>query len=206
MGKAQKPAAEALAKLAHDNPQIQASISEDGGIAPLLALLNGLDIDAQVSAAAALSEMARDNVDTQAAIAKAGGIGPLLALLSSRSGAAQSQGMGALAQVFCHLVSGHRVCSSPSHCLPFLPRNDCNLYAVQLACNNTENQDAIARMGGIKPLVSLLDSNSQDVAANAASALMEISRCVLPHCIILPTILYLAALRYSTRRSTPRSP
>ena len=49
VGKAQKPAAAALAKLAHENHEIQGTISEAGGIAPLLALLNGLDVDVQVA-------------------------------------------------------------------------------------------------------------------------------------------------------------
>ena len=48
VGKAQKPGAAALAKLAAANPEIQREINELGGIAPLLALLNGLDVDVQV--------------------------------------------------------------------------------------------------------------------------------------------------------------
>ena len=98
-GKAQTPAAYALARLASTNPAVQMAVADAGGIALLLSLLNGRNLDAQVQAAAALAEMARDNVDTQNTIARAGGIGPLLALLSSRSTAAQSKGMAALAQL-----------------------------------------------------------------------------------------------------------
>ena len=120
------------AKLAANNRSIQEEITQAGGIAPLLALLNGLDIEAQVQAAAALAEMARDNAETQAAIAKAGGIPPLLGLLASRSGplagAAQSKAMAALAQ---------------------------------LARHNDKNQNAIAQMGGIKPLVAALGRTSR---------------------------------------------
>ena len=145
-GKSQMPAAKAIAKLAANNRSIQEEITHAGGIAPLLALLNGLDIEAQVQAAAALAEMARDNAETQAAIAKAGGIPPLLGLLASRSGplagAAQSKAMAALAQ---------------------------------LARHNDKNQNAIASMGGIKPLVAALESNQPEVASHAAWALMEIS-------------------------------
>ena len=49
---------------------------------------------------------------------------------------------------------------------------------AQLAHNNHDNQDAMAKMGGIRPLVQLLESSGSDseVAAYAASALMEISR------------------------------
>lgn len=99
VGKAQTPAAGTLANLAAFNASVQAEILSVGGIAPLLALLNGRNIEAAVAAAAALAEIARDNLETQAAIARAGGILPLLALLSSTSSAAQSKGMAALAQL-----------------------------------------------------------------------------------------------------------
>ena len=69
---------------------IQQSILEQGGIAPLLALLNGVSDKAQVSAAEALSNVARSNVDTQTEIARAGGIGPLLAIVTSRNPHAQA--------------------------------------------------------------------------------------------------------------------
>ena len=145
VGKAQMPAAGALANLARNNPRIQSEIASAGGIAPLLSLLNSRNTEAQVQAASALAELAWHNSDTQAAIAKAGGIGPLLALLTSRSTSAQSQGMSALGQ---------------------------------LAHHNADNQDAIAKMGGLKPLVNLLSAggNDMNVQANAASALMEITR------------------------------
>ena len=46
----------ALAMLAHANAAIQREISDANGIAPLLALLNGLDVDVQVQAPALLVE------------------------------------------------------------------------------------------------------------------------------------------------------
>lgn len=145
VGKAQTPAAFALAQLASFNRAVQGAIADAGGIAPLLALLNGRNLEAQIQAAVALAEMARDNHDTQDAIANAGGTGPILALLSSRSSVAQSKGMVALAH---------------------------------LARQNKENQDLIATdMGGIKPLIHVLESsgNEPGVQADAAFALMEIS-------------------------------
>ena len=146
VGKAQTPAAFALAQLARGNSVVQAVIASLGGIAPLLSLLNGRSLEAQIEAAAALAELARDNAETQDAIAAAGGICPLLALLASRSSIVQWKGMAALAQ---------------------------------LARSNKQNQDTIAgEMGGLKPLIALLDSigNPPDVQAYAAFALMEITK------------------------------
>ena len=100
VGKAQTPAAYALANLAKRNGETQLLIASSGGIAPLLALLNGRNLDAAVQAASALAELARDNPDTQGGVAKAGGIRPLLALVvESRSPAAQSRAMEALGEL-----------------------------------------------------------------------------------------------------------
>ena len=48
---------------------------------------------------------------------------------------------------------------------------------AQLARNHPENQDAIARQGGLKPLVHLLESSDDeaDVLSCAACAIMEIT-------------------------------
>ena len=83
-GKAQKPAAGALAKLACRNREIQDVVTELGGVPLLLSLLNISVPEVQVQAAAALAELAHDNVNAQTVVRKAGGIGPLLALLGSR--------------------------------------------------------------------------------------------------------------------------
>ena len=49
VGKAQVPAARALARLVHCNAPIQDEMTLAGGVTPLLALLNGRNTDAQVA-------------------------------------------------------------------------------------------------------------------------------------------------------------
>ena len=105
-GKAQTAGADALAKLlspgTDDSPanhRIQEEIANDGGTAPLLALLSGMNIEAQVHAAEALANLARGNESTQAVIAKAGGVGPLISMLPSKEVRAQAQAASALAQL-----------------------------------------------------------------------------------------------------------
>lgn len=112
-GKAQISAANALGKLMSPgaepsnsppditpaNNETQQAIADGGAIAPLLALLNGMNINGKVHAAAALSNIARGYESTQNQIVQAGGIGTLLELLSSRSAHAQAQGASALAQI-----------------------------------------------------------------------------------------------------------
>ena len=82
--------------------EIQMAILRHGGVPPLLALLDGVNVNAQVEAARAVARLARENTETQCAIAKAGGLGPLLALLPSRTVAAQARGAEALAMLARH--------------------------------------------------------------------------------------------------------
>ena len=112
-GKAQISAANALSQLMSPGPEpsndppdltpanaeTQEAIASGGAIAPLLSLLNGMNILGQVHAAAALSNIARGNEANQNQIVAAGGIPTLLELLSSRSAQAQAQGASALAQI-----------------------------------------------------------------------------------------------------------
>lgn len=155
MGKAQEHAARALGKLAHEALEIQRDICRSGGITLLLALLSGINSDAQIQASAAISELAqgaggKNRRKTQDAIAKAGGIGPLLQLVESRY---------------------QDVCAAAVHALACVARS------------NRTNQDTIASYGGIKPLTELLQPSRPDgahntpiVQANAALALTYICR------------------------------
>ena len=186
-GKAQQPAATALARLAHSNREIQGVISETGGIPPLLALLNGLDVEVQVAAAAALAEMACDNADTQSLVAKAGGIGPLLALLSSRSSAAQSHGMAALAQLARNNSENQDAIARMDGLRPLvqlLEGNDDDADVLSSAAcaimeicrRNLDNQRAIVDFGGISQLASLMKLSSHNaVRAEVAGALWTLS-------------------------------
>ena len=188
VGKAQKPAACALSKLAYDNPEIQAEVHEAGGIAPLLALLNGLDADAQVQAAAALSEMARDNLVVQAAIAKAGGIGPLLSLLGSRSSPAQSMGMAALAALARNNRENQDAIAKQGGIKPLvqlleqLGAQDAKVGAMaalalmEVARANAPNQREVVDTGGVSQLANLMKTSQYpEVKAEVAGALWALS-------------------------------
>ena len=186
VGKAQMPAAAALAKLASNNPAIQKVIAEEGGIAPLLSLLNGRNTDAQVQAAAALSELSRGNSETQAAIAKAGGIGPLLALVSSRSAAAQAQSMSALGQLAHQNRENQDTIARMGGIKPLVGLLDLNGDRNVQACSaaalmeitrsNAGNQQTVVDNGGISHLAALSKtSQNANVKTAAAGALWSLS-------------------------------
>ena len=172
-GKAQQAAATALAKTC-GSKAIQESIAREGGIAPLLSLLNGVNIQVQVAAAAAIAALARDNETIQTTIAKAGGVGPLLAMLSTRSPQAQARGAGALAQLARHHPDNQesiaRLGGLPTLVGLLTPQNDANVQAMAaMAIAETcrglvDNQTAVAELGALSSLVVLLRTTSSGSA------------------------------------------
>lgn len=130
------------------NPAVQEAVAAEGGIPPLLSLLNGMNTAGKVNAAAALSNLARGNESTQNLIVKAGGIGPLLQMLPRHAGTSVAQAQAQAASAL-----------------------------AQLARFNRDNQDLIARAGGLPLMVTLLGGeNGYDVQAMAALAVTELCR------------------------------
>ena len=177
-GKSQTSAANALAKLlspapndvtpiyaasAPANVEVQEAVWKEGGIAPLLALLNGVNIAAQVNAAAALANLARGNAEAQSLIARAGGIGPILALLPSRNSQAQAQGANALAQVarfhrenqdsIARMGGLPLLVSLLQSSSPLEVQAMAALALTEICRNNYDNQSSTAELGSISSLV-----------------------------------------------------
>ncbi|KOO32569.1 beta-glucan synthesis-associated [Chrysochromulina tobinii] len=196
-GKSQMSVANAIAKLlspgaepgAKANTAVQSEIMEKGGIAPLLALLNAMSVEAQVNAAEALSNLARDNPETQMAIAKAGGIAPLLAMLPCKSQEAQAQGASALAQLTRYNRENQSSFSKQGgiqQLVPLLTNKNLTVQAMAALCltevvkDNRENQTLASETGCIANLVDQLKNNDrapgvEEVKAEAAGAIWVLS-------------------------------
>jgi len=185
-GKAQDSAAHALAKLlspatpdAATNPAIQAEVAKDHGIPPLLALLSGMNVYAQVHSAEALANLARGNSETQAIIAKAGGIGPLLAMLTGKVTAAQAEGANALAQLTQrnpdNQSSVAKMGGIPLLVL-LLTNNDpyvkemAALAVTETCRENRANQTLAAEAGCVTSIVELLKDGKSGTEMDAVKA------------------------------------
>ena len=148
--------ARALALLAHENESIQKEVCMLDGIAQLLALLSGINTDAQAMASLAIAELAsgangKNRKRAQDAIAKAGGIGPLLQLIESRYPLVVCESVNAIAMV---------------------------------ARGNRANQEIIASMGGIKPLVELSQaSRGEHVGGGTNPDFVQANACLALSCV-----------------------
>ena len=175
---------QALANLAHKSREGQRGIARVGAL-PLLVNLLGSG-KAQESAARAIAELARDNETNQAEVTQLGGIQKLIALLTVMSMDAQAQAAAALAAVASGEIKD--IIAKAGGIRPLLvllesrypsaEQNAANALAL-LALNHRANQDSIANMGGIVPLVKLTErghGHTADVQAQAVLAITEISR------------------------------
>ena len=183
---------------------MQQEIFKSGGIAALLALLSGINDDARVQAAACISELSqgaggKNKKKTQDAFAKAGGIGPLLAAVSSPTSKQPlvAQATHALAM----LAKGHRANQDAIATMGGLkplveqlqpsrpdggqntPLSQANaaLALGSICRKNEENQTAVAELGALSQLGTLLRTNNNSeankglVEAEAAGALWALA-------------------------------
>ena len=175
-------AARALSQIARRNKDTQATIAEEGAIAPLLAMLR-LEVGAETArgggggrrsargaapdlhavdhavetrrwAAAAIAALADDNISTRIEIAEEGGIAPLVSL-----------------------ILAERESASFSRQAPLVVESA--VHALYHLASDEDNKLAIARLGGIPPLVRLIeldDEGTDETMEWAAAALETLAR------------------------------
>ena len=122
----------------------QATVLEDGGVAPLLAVLRTSGSLQREQAAAALARLANGSAAAQAAIAAEGGISPLLNIVEG---------------VNCR--EGKETAAARVHAAS----------AIASLARLAANRDTIIESGGITPLVALLNDGEDAAKTGAAAAL-----------------------------------
>ena len=197
----QAGAADALAELAYGDDDMQNAIIKAGGVPVLLALLHAKASQAsQEFAAKAICHLCR-SLENQDLIVEAGVIPELVTL--SKTGSKRAQGYAAA--VISNLAKGAVVKGSDGDRLSVIaaamasrPLSGCFLKdaagkesaasALHHLSIDDANRDAVAKAGGIPPLVQLLD----DTAPQA-------------HAVVVEALARMARDAPSTRRRSPRS-
>ena len=162
--KLQSNLAKAVAELARDHFDNQKLITELGGIEPLIALVeHALTELPKEEAAGALWTLSSTNFANQDAIAAAQGIESLVRLVGKSTDRGQKQAAGALASLALNhsenqtrvaklLVENLRESSAILN-----TREKAARALSRFAKANTTNQDALAKAGAVKLIVSLLE-------------------------------------------------
>ena len=189
IGAAQEQAAAAIAHVsspeANQRPLIKAGV-----VLPLVWLLRGGTSTSQVCASRAIGNLAC-NRDGQEQIHRAGGVRSLLALLGS--GKAQELAARALARLACdNLPIQLEICKAGGVASLIALLSDINTEVQLQACaaiselcqgagggkNRRKTQDALAKAGGIAPLLALvqINVNHQTLIAKSVHALAMVAR------------------------------
>ena len=177
----QASAAGALANLARGHPDNQAAIARTGAVTPLCTLVREGSTEAKDRSASAIWSLATDNTANKDTIAKLGGIDPLLGLLVAGSTEkSQEYVAGALAALASKhpdnraLVAKRLVGLLGSASAKGAERAVRVLMTIStFASDSTANQVAIAKTGGIPPLIVWVTNPSLLPQAQAVSAELQ---------------------------------
>lgn len=172
----QANAAGALANLANNHMDNQSSIARTGAVAPLCTLVREGSEETRDESAWAIWSLATDHPQNKDTIAKLGGIDPLLSLLvTGNTERSQECVAGALAALAAKHLDNRQVIAKRLVGLlgSSAVRVGDRAERVLLTCSSftsdsAANQVAIAKNGGIAPLINWLASVSLTTAAHAA--------------------------------------
>ena len=89
-------AADAITNLAHENVEIKSLVKEQGGIPPLVALLDAWDIKVQRAAAGALRTLAFKNEENKTQIVECGALPTLIQMLRSEDVGVHYEAVGVI--------------------------------------------------------------------------------------------------------------
>ncbi|WVZ05548.1 hypothetical protein V8G54_018894 [Vigna mungo] len=180
-----KRAADAITSLAHENDDIKTRVRREGGIPPLVELLEFNDVKVQRAAARALRTLAFKNDGNKNQIVECNALPTLVLMLGSEDPKLHSEAIGvignlvhsspnikkdvllagALQPVICLLSS----CCSES-------RREAALLLGQFATIDSDCKVHIAQRGAIPPLVDMLKSSDAELQEMSSFALGRLAQ------------------------------
>ncbi|KAJ3676295.1 hypothetical protein LUZ60_003707 [Juncus effusus] len=178
-------AADAITNLAHENSNIKTAVRIEGGIPPLVELLESADLKVQRAAAGALRTLAFKNDENKALIVECGALPTLILMLRSDDAAIHYEAVG---------VIGNLVHSSPnikkevlnagalqpvigllSSCCTESQR-EAALLLGQFASADSDCKVHIVQRGAVRPLIEMLQSKDVQLMEMSAFALGRLAQ------------------------------
>ncbi|KAF9677572.1 hypothetical protein SADUNF_Sadunf08G0121700 [Salix dunnii] len=183
-------AADAITNLAHENSSIKTRVRMEGGIPPLVELLEFTDTKVQRAAAGALRTLAFKNDENKNQIVECNALPTLILMLRSDDAAIHYEAVGVIGNlVHSSPIIKREVLAAgalqPVHIVqrgavrpliemlqsPDVQLREMSAFALGRLAQDTHNQAGIAHNGGLVPLLRLLDSKNGSLQHNAAFAL-----------------------------------
>lgn len=183
-------AADAITNLAHENIEIKNMVRADGGIAPLVRLLNSWDLKVQRAAAGALRTLAFKNDDNKRQIVDCGALPLLIQMLRSEDPGVHYEAVGVLGNLVHSSQDIKQQVLQEGALQPVInllsstcpeSQREAALLLGQFA-TQTPNDDGpdyksrIVQRGGVPPLIRMLSSTDLALKEMAAFALGRLAQ------------------------------
>lgn len=178
-------AADAITNLAHENVVIKSRVRADGGIAPLVALLESPDAKVQRAAAGALRTLAFKNEENKNMIVEGGALPTLVQMLRSDDPGVHYEAVGVVGNLVHSSQGIKRRVLEEGALQPVIgllssrcgeSQREAALLLGQFATTEPDFKARIVQRGAVPPLVEMLgagDAQLQEMAAFALGRLAQ---------------------------------
>uniref|UniRef100_A0A7S0RRY0 BTB domain-containing protein n=1 Tax=Chlamydomonas leiostraca TaxID=1034604 RepID=A0A7S0RRY0_9CHLO len=184
-GGAVRRAADAITNLAHENVEIKNMVREQGGIPPLVALLEALDLKVQRAAAGALRTLAFKNEENKNQIVDCGALPILIQMLRSEDVGVHYEAVGVIGNLVHSSQNIKRKVLEEGALQPVISllsstcaesQREAALLLGQFATTDADTKAKIVQRGAVPLLVTMLGSTDTSLREMAAFALGRLAQ------------------------------
>ena len=178
-------AADAVTNLAHENNNIKNLVRTEGGIPPLVALLETRDAKVQRAAASALRTLAFKNDENKNQIVECGALPMLIFMVRSEDQAIHYEAVGVIGNLVHSSTHIKRRVLDEGALQPVigLLSSECDesqreaaLLLGQFATTEPEYKVKIVQRGAVQPLIQMLNNSNEQLREMAAFALGRLAQ------------------------------
>ncbi|ERN12670.1 ARM REPEAT PROTEIN INTERACTING WITH ABF2 [Amborella trichopoda] len=180
-----RKAAEAITSLAHENGSIKTRVRMEGGIPPLVELLDFADMKVQRAAAGALRTLAFKNEANKNQIVECNALPTLILMLRSEDSAIHYEAVGVIGNLVHSSTSIKKDVLKAGALQPVIgllssscpeSQREAALLLGQFATTDPECKVQIVQRGAVRPLVEMLHSSDVQLKEMAAFALGRLAQ------------------------------
>ncbi|ONH93589.1 hypothetical protein PRUPE_8G240700 [Prunus persica] len=178
-------AANAIANIAHENSSIKTRVRIEGGIPPLVELLNFFNTKVQISAAGALRTLAFKNDENKNQIVECNALPTLVLMLRSEDAAMTFEAVGVIGNLVHSSPSIKKLVLLAGALQPVIgllssscteSQREAALLLGQFAAADSDCKAHIVQRGALKPLIEMLKSPDAQVREMSAFALGRLAQ------------------------------
>lgn len=178
-------AADAITNLAHENMDIKNRVRQEGGIPPLVALLEACDVKVQRAGAGALRTLAFKNEENKKQIVECGALPLLIQMLRSEDVGIHYEAVGVIGNLVHSSQDIKRQVLSEGALQPVInllssscaeSQREAALLLGQFATTDNAFKSRIAQRGAIPPLIRMLSAPDTALREMAAFALGRLAQ------------------------------